>query len=167
MIFTDYMNFKLLQKKWLVPGFHAEIHVVHESWMSLPLTFQRDALRLPPYSYPFVWWLFLQPYMVGSCESQSARFLPGFQEVQVTIVHWAPRNAATLSVQICNYMHYWYYTYCGLWSPTRNVRRNPLCRSQELQVTIVHWPCRHVYRNSSSTRRRNSGCVYAVVIHNA
>ena len=98
---------QVVAKKWLVPGFHAEIHVVHEIWMSLPLTFQRDALRLPPYSYPFVcgdffcshtWWDRASP-------SPPARFLPGFQEVQVTIVHWAPRNAATLSVSTHLFFH--------------------------------------------------------------
>ena len=66
--------------------------------MLLPLTFQRDALRLHPYSYPFVcgdffcshtWWDRASP-------SPPARFLPGFQDMFTMILR--QRDAATLSV---------------------------------------------------------------------
>ena len=39
----------------------------------------------------------------------------------------------------------WFTSRHRLSLQTRHVRRNPLCRFEELQVTIVHWACGHVY----------------------
>ncbi len=45
----------------------------------------------------------------------------------------------------------WFASFHGLSSPTRHESWNALCRSQELQVPIIHWTCRHVYWDPSPT----------------